>query len=412
MKAKLVVTREGAGDALRIEHDLSAGAAAIGRSRENDLVLPDEEKRVSGRHARIERKESSWYVVDLNSKNGTYLGDQRLEPHQPARVDHGDVLFIEDFRLEVVVERVDLESTLERADPVRRAGQLAEEVADLYARHAQDPPEERRQRIRQAIQGAIAGLTPETARAVCLEVRSRFGSGPSEPRREGSPAGGADLARQEELYRAGYDVVGALSRRLLGEREFTSAGEVRTFGTLLEQAVLTTLDWLSRNLKGRREFEKQFSAELTLIFSREHNPIKSRETSPEAIGKWLLDWQDDPDVGARREALEGAFKDLTLHQLALLSGAQDSIRAVLERLDPRALEARVRSEATGALSRLLLKLQPQRRVWKQYVLSHAEMFEENSKLFNEVVYPSIRKGYLAAHASPERSEEPESGGRS
>ncbi len=39
-----------------------------------------------------------------------------------------------------------------------------------------------------------------------------------------------------------------------------------------------------------------------------------------------------------------------------------------------------------------------KRAWEIYVVKHREMFEENSKLFNEVIYPSIRKGYLASHA--------------
>jgi type VI secretion system FHA domain protein len=401
MSARLLVTRKGPEGSFHEERLLEGAALTIGRSSDNDVVLPDEERRVSGRHARVEKREGLWYVLDLGSKNGTYVGDRRLEPHQPVALESGRTFSIEDFRFELLEETADLERTVERADPSRRAERVAEELLVLCARHAEDAPADRKDLIREALRAAVADLSPEAARAVCSQVRSRFQTaGPASvgggaPRPEGE-----DFERQEAFYRAGYQVVRELSQRLLGGADFRASDEVRVFGKLIEQMVLATLRWLSLCLKGRREFENQFSAELTLLFSREQNPIKGVETSPEAIGKWLLDWSGDPDCGARSAALEAAFKDLTLHQLALLSGVQDCLREVLERLDPRAMEARIRSEARGALSRLLLKVHFEKRAWRRYVASHGELFQENSKLFNEVIYPSIRKGYLAAHAEP------------
>lgn len=438
MRTRLAVTREGREGGFRAERPLEGSELTIGRASDNDVVLPDPQKRISGRHARLEKREGVWYLQDLDSKNGTYVGERRLEPHQPVALRVGSTFTIEDFRFELVGTSEDLERTVERADPSRRAERVATELLVLCARHAQDDPAERRGLIREALRTAVADLAPEAARAVCSQVRARFpsaGSARGDGRGDGRGAGRGDgrgdrsgvrpggrpgdrredgredlrkdrdeedrdFARQEALYRAGYEVIRDLSARLLGEADFGAADEVRVFGRLIEQMVLATCQWLSRCLKGRREFENQFSAELTLIFSKEQNPIKAVETSPEAIGRWLLDWRDDPDCDARSAALEGAFKDLTLHQLALLSGVQDCLREVLERLDPRAMEARIRSAARGALSRLLLKVSLQRRAWREYVVRHGELFQENSKLFNEVVYPSIRKGYLAAHADP------------
>ena len=46
----------------------------------------------SGRHARIFEREGTWYVEDLGSTNGTFLGSQRLTA--PVAVEAGTVLRI------------------------------------------------------------------------------------------------------------------------------------------------------------------------------------------------------------------------------------------------------------------------------------------------------------------------------
>ncbi len=49
----------------------------IGRDTANDLALVVDTM-VSARHARITREGHHYWLVDLDSRNGVYLGDQRL----------------------------------------------------------------------------------------------------------------------------------------------------------------------------------------------------------------------------------------------------------------------------------------------------------------------------------------------
>ena len=55
--------------------------------QESDILLAD--NRVSRHHAKIVRKGQSYYVMDLNSTNGTYLNARRLEPQRRYPLHEG-----------------------------------------------------------------------------------------------------------------------------------------------------------------------------------------------------------------------------------------------------------------------------------------------------------------------------------
>ncbi|MFI6579107.1 FHA domain-containing protein [Nocardiopsis sp. NPDC050513] len=64
--------------------DLSAQPILIGRAPDSTLVITDDY--ASGRHARVYSEGGRWFVEDLNSTNGTYLGQQKLNRPQPITV--------------------------------------------------------------------------------------------------------------------------------------------------------------------------------------------------------------------------------------------------------------------------------------------------------------------------------------
>ncbi|WP_408897549.1 FHA domain-containing protein [Nocardioides sp. R1-1] len=70
--------------------DLSQAPILIGRG--NDAAIRLDDDYVSTRHARIVESGGQWYVEDLGSTNGTYLGSQRLT--QPVPVGLGSQIRI------------------------------------------------------------------------------------------------------------------------------------------------------------------------------------------------------------------------------------------------------------------------------------------------------------------------------
>ena len=69
---------------------LREAGTVIGRNPECALVLEDDF--ASGRHAKIYERDGAWFVEDLGSTNGTFLGSERLTG--PVRVEVGTTLRI------------------------------------------------------------------------------------------------------------------------------------------------------------------------------------------------------------------------------------------------------------------------------------------------------------------------------
>lgn len=78
--------------------ELPSGTHWIGRPSRDDpapaVPLPDPDRFVSRKHARIFLDDSAWTVTD-NSENGTLLNGRPLRRGQPSRLKDGDVLTIE-----------------------------------------------------------------------------------------------------------------------------------------------------------------------------------------------------------------------------------------------------------------------------------------------------------------------------
>ncbi len=68
------------------ERQFANAEVSIGRDPGNDCYLPDET--ISARHARMIFHHKQWWLEDLNSTNGTFLNQERLDV--PTVVVSGD----------------------------------------------------------------------------------------------------------------------------------------------------------------------------------------------------------------------------------------------------------------------------------------------------------------------------------
>jgi predicted component of type VI protein secretion system len=60
--------------------EIHAPLAHVGRGAHNDVMIPDSS--VSEMHAKLQRRDTGWVIVDMDSTNGTYVGGRRIVGEQ------------------------------------------------------------------------------------------------------------------------------------------------------------------------------------------------------------------------------------------------------------------------------------------------------------------------------------------
>jgi hypothetical protein len=83
----------------------------IGRSAEGQPILPDidlapyraYENGVSRLHASIRFEGKVVLATDLGSVNGTRLNGQRIPPHKPCPLNHGDIISLGKLKIQVLM---------------------------------------------------------------------------------------------------------------------------------------------------------------------------------------------------------------------------------------------------------------------------------------------------------------------
>ena len=111
---------------------------------------------------------------------------------------------------------------------------------------------------------------------------------------------------------------------------------MRTTGLLLR----TMTEGLMRVLMGRTSFKNELRLEMTRIQATENNRFKFSADPRDALAHLLF----RPSRGflPPLEATREAFDDIQCHEMALVAGLRAALHALLKRLDPAALENRLR----------------------------------------------------------------------
>src|SRR5690606_21190400 len=100
-----IVNAHGAKLATDSVKEFGPGGGTIGRSLECDWVLPDSKRYLSSRHASIDFRSGSYYIVDT-SMNGVYVNDtdHPVGRGTPQRLFDGDRLRIGEYEISVEID--------------------------------------------------------------------------------------------------------------------------------------------------------------------------------------------------------------------------------------------------------------------------------------------------------------------
>ncbi len=120
------ITGEYAGQEISIDRDM-----LVGRHQEADVLLQSAE--VSRKHAALLLKEQALWVQDLNSSNGTFVNDLRIETESPLQ--EGDIVQFASFKFSVLApaqsaDVVETETVVEQpAEAIAPSETTAEKTA-------------------------------------------------------------------------------------------------------------------------------------------------------------------------------------------------------------------------------------------------------------------------------------------
>ena len=368
-------------DAVR---EFRSDGGTIGRALNNDWILPDPDKFISGRHATIDCQGGIYYIVDI-STNGVYINDERkpIGKGNPRRLFNGDHLHMGDFEIRVSIDEGEglempadpkptvvpdhIEQLVEE-DRIRTGVQLLDEdeitgdVAFESILFASDDDE-----------------TDETPAMQAPEV-------PAEPEPPVLQPESTDPrpvhVTQDDLFDAFLDGL-QISRAELHPsidviEAMSNAGEVlREF-----------ISGIEKLLHNRADLKSTFRLDQTTILPGRNNPIKLSQDTEDLIKQLLVG--RGGDYLAPRDAAREACRDLLAHQDAFLDAMTEAFVEFAERFDPEELTA---SFDRSIGRKPLFKFMSERKYWSLYRDLYPILTEKGGGRFPQMFAEEFVKAY-------------------
>ena len=140
----------------------------------------------------------------------------------------------------------------------------------------------------------------------------------------------ADIAALTAALREGLGV-----HSLPPEALVLTPALMRLMGRLVHEATRGTVDLLV----ARAALKREIRAEVTMIVTRENNPLKFSPSVEVALGHLL----SPPARGFMEadQAMRDAYDDLRAHQFGFLAGMRAALEGILKRFDPAQLEGKL-----------------------------------------------------------------------
>jgi hypothetical protein len=313
MPIKLNVSKEG-DSGWQKEHVFDKEQVLIGRELNCDLQLEGIKSVVSRKHALIKQTDSGFQIEDLNSRNCTYLNDEKLKPGIAFDLKSGDIIHICDFYLKFDVERQEtryVEKTiLDSPNPFLRQ---AAQFVSLLSQISQDFDRETVDRKEEALKEAFQEFSSDLKNHIAVQVITRSFGAPSEKTSD----------TQDEV-----------------------AGPVEIPAGQSSDSMDIVLNLFLKLIQARRQFRMEFIGE-TMIKTSKTFSIYSCTLDE------FKDWLFAPSVPIqeRQNRMQRIMKmgnELMVHQISLLDGYKSSVsdgtRKFLEKLDPKAIQQHLRNK--------------------------------------------------------------------
>lgn len=386
-------------DAVR---EFSEDGGTIGRSLENDWILPDPDKYISGCHAVIDHRGGIYYLADL-STNGVFVNDEHepIGKGNPRRLFNGDRLRMGDFEFVVTIDHGESIVMPLEGEQTAVPEPIEIRVPEASFATSMQMLDEEALTGDAAFESAVSSFGPTAAYGTPDPVAPVVQSGLSESELateasfdEPAPAAPAEVNfTSDDLFDTFLDGLG-ISRNDL-HPSVNPAEVMQNAGEVLKEFVEGT----GRLLASRSNLKRSFRLDQTTILPRRNNPLKLSENTLASI-KQLLVGQEGEYLGPR-DAVREVCRDLLHHQDAFLDAMGSAFTEFSDRFDPDELTASFQNEANsipllGFLDRL--------KYWQMYCDSYAVLTDKGDSRYPQIFAEEFVRAYERQIAEFKRLE--------
>lgn len=383
----------------------------IGRLDTSDWHLPDPERVVSGTHARIEKRGSSFFITDL-STNGLFV-NRSVEPIGTDNLHElvdGDLLSLGEYDIEVklVSESRDTSSSVPTqnelqsnastkptidvgiplsqfsgaAEPVSNSGGLnTDSVLSVDATSVSNtldddflPPQP--QMIPEEWTADLGGVG-----TVASEVKPANNAEPAPPPVQSNAPVKSHDVNELSAFLKGLNVSSEMIPSNASEEWWEQ------LGISFQELLLGLME----TLRARSTVKSEFRVNQTTFQQKENNPLKFSANIDDAFHNLFN--RKGPSFLPADQAIKDAFNDINRHEEAIMAGARGSVHGVLKQLSPELIQTQNYS------SGLLDKMSPSRkqaRYWETYVELYQDVKQDVSQDSKKAVNDEFTAAYEAS----------------
>jgi len=340
--------------------EFNACGGTIGRSADNDWVLPDEKRFVSSRHALVDFQGGAYYLVDT-SRNGVYVNgsDAAVGRGHPQRLFNGDRLRVGEYEIEVELTPGDeaiaddgMRDSVVRAQLVPVDGSAELQLVDESKLRAFEY--NALERHLTPAEDASGAVRKPTVAATPAPVATAAAPAPRQP----DPAAAA------------LEVFCKAAGLQPGDLHGSNPGETLQTAGLLMRELLTGLAEL---LQSRSRMKDALRLPQTIIQPARNNPLKFSPGVADAL-RCLLGEPGQSYLPPDR-AVQAAFLDVKSHQQALFKAMIHAVQDFAERLEPEELRRRF---DRGLKRSPLLAGTNKLKYWELYEETYATITQQES----------------------------------
>jgi type VI secretion system protein len=401
----------------------------IGRGTDNEWILPDPERYLSGKHARVDFRAGAYILVDTSS-NGTYVNGAQvpLGKYHDYALKDGDYVRLGEYELLVSIDQTndfppeesaivaydgqspssavkkstanDLGADLDLSQLLEPSGlSIADSGArprDLYGQSL--PP------VEHAPEAADGGVTPWHMMTRPLKVDPPKVDAPrasSVIENSPNPNLSRSMGQSQSLalYEGDFDIGLSAFCRGAGIEPRSVSPEARgaalqLAGQLLREAVLGLMDLN----QGRNEFRNKFRIPGPSADGPE-SPLNLSKGVDEALVRLLTTLSTR---AGSVEAIRDNFRELKAQNTASMSATRAAFEEFLSRVDPKELEQRF----DRAGKRGVFGGQSKAKYWELYSELFAGLAQRPADGFPHVFTETFTKAYesrMRALIPPKRS---------